>query len=92
MTAKAYNLLKELKPRIVDYKQDNNGPDDPNAKVIVTFACSKEQQKGLEGFIKACNEGNDEDTAEIVGNSVSSTLVKVVSDSFFTDSIVADFF
>lgn len=92
MTAKVFDLLKELKPRIVDYKQDNNGPDDPNAKVIVTFACSKEQQKGLEEFIKACNEGDDKDTAEIVGSSATSTVFKVVSDYFFSDGIVADFF
>ena len=92
MTAKAYDLLKKLKPRIVEYKQNSTDPDDPNARVTITFACSKEQQKGLEEFIKACNEGDDEDTAEIIGNSVSSTLVKVVSDYFFSDSIVADFF
>ena len=92
MTAKAYNLLKELKPRIVDYKQDNNGPDDPNAKVIVTFACSKEQQKGLEGFIKACNEANDEDTAKIIGSSENSIIFEVTSDYDFSDKVIEDIF
>lgn len=92
MTAKAYDLLKELKPRIVEYKQDTSGPDDPNARVIISFACPKECAEDLEKFIKDCNEAPDKDTAEIIRSSNTSIIFNVVSDYDFSNKIVKDFF
>jgi len=90
MTAKAYNLLKSLKPRIIKYNQKSSDPDDPNARVIIDFACLKKHEKDLEEFIKTCNESTDIDTAEIIGSSVTSIFFKVESDYFFSDNVIKD--
>ena len=92
MTAKVYDLLKAMKPRIVEYKQDTSGPDDPNARVIISFACPKEYAEDLEKFIKDCNEAPDKDTAEIIRSSSTSIIFNVVSDYDFSNKIVEDFF
>ena len=92
MTAKVYDLLKAMKPRIVEYKQDTSGPDDPNARVIISFACSKEHADNLEKFIRDCNEAPDKDTSEIIGSSASSIIFNVVSDYDFSNKIAKDFF
>ena len=90
MTAKAYDLLKELKPRIVEYGQNSTNPDDPNAKVTITFACSKEHKEDLGKFVTACAEGPDEDIVLITGTNVSSIVFKVVSDYDFRDKVIED--
>ena len=92
MTAKVYDLLKAMKPRIVEYKQGTSNPDDPNARVTITFACPEKRALDLEKFMKDCNEAQDKDTAKIIGSSDTSIIFKVVSDYDFSNKIVKDFF
>jgi len=90
MTAKVYELFKGLEPRIVAYKQIRANPDDPNAKVKVGFACSKERENDLENFVKNCNESDNEDVAKIIAYTDGAILFEVISDYGFSESIIRD--
>ena len=91
MTTKAYDLLKQTKPRVIGKPYPNKG----DARVVVNLGCSKEYEKSLEEFIKLCQEENDKDTVEKIGTTgtTESGLVffKVVSDSNFKDKCIVDF-
>jgi len=88
MTAKVFDLLKELKPRILAYQQIGSDPDDPDAKVKIGFLCSKEYEKGLEEFVKSCNESDNEDIAKIVAYTDAAILFEVISDYDFSDKVI----
>ena len=89
MTTRVYDLLKQTNPRVIGEPY----PNKEDARVVVSFGCSKEHRKKLGEFIKACRKESDEDTIEIIGVAESSGLVffKVISDSDFKDKCIADF-